>query len=455
MSEFVAAPNNLERERLAAGMDQAADLATRAGIDPKEYEHIEAGRLLPTADQLRQLRAALSDIPAHRIYASDMLQIMGAVDYITTMDEVESVRDWVKGPMKLFVARDEVTWWETRKMPEEPVEAFFSLSCGTRATPHMLLDAIACAKALDIRIVAASGAAGCCGKPILAKGRTDAGEDFTLNKLRYAQSIGARTTVMSCHACQQTAATTMSRRDLTGKPQPDVRQLWTGSFFLEKLTEMGDRVPWKREVNRRVLIDSHEDRRGVFPVVERDAERLLSMIPGVTVVGKVDGEFASKKPCLYIGSISGEGDRPYWLPPEADGSERTVTAMRLADLAAAQGADTVTSTHFNCHQRWGRYASDRLAVRQVISILAEALGCDHPDRAQAAYHLGDPEEVVRQTRPIWSTWGLSEADALDLATNSFYAITGGLTGCSCDVHEPQDVIPIDVVRGVSPGLTRT
>jgi hypothetical protein len=31
-----------------------------------------------------------------------------------------------------------------------------------------------------------------------------------------------------------------------------------------------------------------------------------------------------------------------------------------------------------------------LAVRSAVSIVAEALGCDHPDRARAAELLGDP-----------------------------------------------------------------
>jgi Fe-S oxidoreductase len=397
---------------------------------------------------LRSLQAALGDIPAERLYGGDMLQILGAVPYVSSIDSPEGVRDWVRGPMKLFVARDEVTWWEQRRIPDEPVEAFFSLSCGTRAMPHLLLDAIACAKALGIRIVAASGAAGCCGKPILSRGKVDAGEEFTLSKLRYAASIGATTTVMSCHACQQTAAITMKRREIFGKPQPGMRQQWTGSFFADKLEEIGERVPWQREVSRRVLVGWY-DNPGVMSAVSPDMERLLSLVPGVTVVGRVDGEFAD----LGLPEApSGRSPLPQWKAPES-AAERTAKAARMADLAAARGADTICWSHFSDHYIWGRYASDRLAVRHPVSILAEALGCDHPDRAQAAGHLGDPAEVVRQTRPIWSTWGLTEADALELATSSIYPTTGEFTGCRCGTHSETDVIPIDVVRGASPGLT--
>ncbi|HZC73840.1 MAG TPA: helix-turn-helix transcriptional regulator [Jatrophihabitans sp.] len=455
MQDFQPAPNQLETARLRAGIASTAELATKAGIDAEEYEHIESGRLLPTVDQLRSLQAALGGVPAERLYGGDMLQILGAVSYVSAIDSPEGVRDWVRGPMKLFVARNEVTWWERRSMPDEPVEAFFSLSCGTRAMPHLLLDAIACAKALGIRIVAASGAAGCCGKPVLSRGKVEAGEEFTLSKLRYAQSIGATTTVMSCHACQQTAAITMARREILGKPQPAMRQMWTGSFFAEKLAELGDRVPWKQAVNRRVLVGWY-DNPGVMSVVSPDMERLLSLIPGVTVVGRVEGELAELDPKAPLpgkqhNGIDGRSPLPQWTAPES-AAERTANAARLADLAAARGADTICWSHFSDHYIWGRYASDRLAVRHPVSILAEALGCDHPDRAQAAGHLGDPVEVVRQTRSIWSSWGLTEADALELATSSIYPTTGGFTGCRCGTHAESDVIPIDVVRGVSPGL---
>jgi transcriptional regulator with XRE-family HTH domain len=458
MNHIVAAPNELAKERLAAGIARPEELAARAGIDPAEYEHMEAARLLPTAEQLGRLQAALGDIPKERLYGDAMLQIMGVTGYVTALTHPGEVMDWVKGPMKLFVARDEVTWMDdTRTLPDEPVEAFFSLSCGTRAMPHLLLDAIACAKALDIRFVAAAGAGGCCGKPYLAKGQAAAGEAFTLSKLRYAETIGATVTVMSCHACQQTAAITMNRRDIFGKPQPAMRQQWMGSFFAEKVAEIGDRVPWKREAKRRVLLDRHEATSGVTPIVQADMERLLALIPGVTVVGPTDGELKSLSPCSpppgrTLRTNSGQSALPRWTPYEADPRERAARAARMADLAAERGADTVSSTHFSCHHMWGRYASDRLAVRHPVSILAEALGCEHPDRAQAAGHLGDPAEVVRQTRPIWSSWDMTEAQAFELAANSVYPTTGGFAGCTCETHGADDIIPIDVLRGVSPGL---
>jgi hypothetical protein len=43
-----------------------------------------------------------------------------------------------------------------------------------------------------------------------------------------------------------------------------------GEFLREKIAEMGDQVPWKREFNRRVLLDSHaEAKNGIFAAKTR------------------------------------------------------------------------------------------------------------------------------------------------------------------------------------------
>ncbi len=452
--EFTVAPNHLAAERAAAGIAEPAALADRAGIEPWLYEHIEAGRMLPTKAQLDRLRAELGDIPAERLYRNDMLQLMGSTAY-SSASSIPTPRgnmDWVAGPMKLFVSRDEVTWTEeTRELPRRPVDAFITMSCGTRATPHLLLDALAAAGALDVAFVAASGPAGCCGKPYLSRGQFEAGEAFSLSKVHYAQQIGAKAIVTSCHACMQNALTAAARREILDGTQHPVREIWIGNFLAERVAELGDRVPWKRSLSHKVLLDAHGEHGATLEATQGMA-RLLSLIPGVEVVGELDGELAAIRACGT--SITAKpGRRPQWRAPEQHREEADARAALLADLVQARGADTVSSTHFSCHNMWSRYASDRMRVRHCVSLLAEALGVGHPDRAQAAAHLGDPVEVVRQTRPIWETWGLSEDEAFRLASDSIYPKDAGPIGCSCEAHGFEDVIPIDVLRGASPGLT--
>src|SRR5436190_4849939 len=73
--------NRLREERLAAGFASADEFAGRAGLAPEVYDHMEAGRLLPNADEYRRIKSALGDIPDDRLYLVDMLQLIGVAKY--------------------------------------------------------------------------------------------------------------------------------------------------------------------------------------------------------------------------------------------------------------------------------------------------------------------------------------------------------------------------------------
>src|SRR5262249_3479430 len=171
---------------------------------------------------------------------------------------------------------------------------------------------------------------------------------------------------------------------------------------------------------------------------------LLSLVPGVEVVGTYDGSLEDLSPCA---GRSRPASRGPWKP---DRTPEEVQARRagLAEMAAAYRADTGACQHQGCHQLWGRYASDCLAVRHAISILAEGLGCAHPDRAQAAAQLGEAAAVVQQTQPIWQTWGMSEDEALRLArmhvAEGIFAADPNIVGCAAgDGCSNEHLISID------------
>jgi hypothetical protein len=402
---------------------------------------------LPTKKEFDRLLEALGGIAPERLYRVDMLQLLGATPY--GGGSTRNIIEMNRGAERLFVAADEVTWVEQRVIPVEPVDAFLSMSCGTLASPHLLLDTVAAAKALGLKFLAAAGAAGCCGKPYLGLGQYGAGEAFSQSKIRYAQAIGARTTVVWCTADQQTALNAAAHRKFRDGVEHPVREVQILAYLEERVRALGDRVPWKREVHRRVLAEGHREYSNVHTSAFDAEVRLLSLVPGVEVVGTYDGSLEDLSPCAGR-------SRPEWRGPwKADRDLAEVQARRagLGDMAAAYGADTVACQHQGCHQLWGRYASDRLAVRHAISILAEALGCEHPDRAQAAVLLGDAAAVVEQTRPIWQSWDMSEDEALQLARmhvgEGIFAMDPNTVGCT---HE--QLISIDVMRGAAPGLPR-
>ena len=93
--------------------------------------------------------------------------------------------------------------------------------------------------------------------------------------------------------------------------------------------------------------------------------------------------------------------------------------QRLDEVVESWGADTVSPTHQTCLQRWEPFSSDAADVRHIVSILAEALGVDHPDRFKAASRLGNTAAIVEQTRPIWSAWGMAEDRATQVTLEVF------------------------------------
>jgi Fe-S oxidoreductase len=419
------APNNIgvERERLGLTPN---DVAARAEVDPKTYDAIEDGRVLPTTEEYERIRAALGDIEGSRLYRISFLQLMGVDPKYSKLAPAKLIRA-VGGAKELLLAKHEMTWQEKRIRPDEPVDVFLALSCGTQASPHLLLDTIAVCEALGISYVAAAGPAGCCGKPYVANRMTTVGDAWSREKSNFALESGATQIVSWCTACQQNATVMAARRSVTQGEVHPIRESQVLTFLKEKIAEMGDRVPWKGEMNRKVLAEGHARTSPVHAGALEAEVELLRLIPGVEVVGTYDG-FDPESPCAYAAREESYGT---WRKDETAEDIIEHRAL-LADMVHARGADTVACQHQGCHQAWSRYASDRLAVRHPISIVAEALGVAHPDRYQAATRIGDPKEIVEQTRPVWSTWDITEGRALELAkliVDPRYA--AGLTQHAC------------------------
>ena len=440
------APNNIGPDRENAGLS-ASELAARASIEPALYAAIEDGRVLPTAEEFARIREALGGIEQNRLYRISFLQLMGVDPKYSKLPPAKLIRA-VGGAKELLIAKDELRWSEKRVKPDEPVDVFLALSCGTQAAPHLLLDTIGVCEALGLSYYAAAGPAGCCGKPYVANRMNNVGDAWSQQKTHFAQEIGAREIVSWCTACQQNATILAARRSVEHGTVHPIRESQTLTFLRERISAMGDRVPWKRVVKRKVLAEGHT-RTSPVHAGALDAEvALLELIPGVEVVGTYDG-FEPDSPCAHAAREESYGT---W---RKDNTAEDIRKHRedLADMVAARGADTVACQHQGCHQAWSRYASDRLAVRHPVSIVAEALGVDHPDRYQAAARIGDPNEIVEQTRPIWSTWGITQERALELAklvADPRYA--EGVTACACGKEGgscKEKLISVDIVTASS------
>jgi hypothetical protein len=115
-----------------------------------------------------------------------------------------------------------------------------------------------------------------------------------------------------------------------------------------------------------------------------------------------------------------------------DSTEYRVAVAELEGQARALGADTLVTAYHKCQMEWSKFSSRRLAVREWMSVLAEALGVGYADRYTTYWHLGDPREIVERSRPEWQSWGMTEQEALEAATRHFVpAYTADVHHCDC------------------------
>ncbi len=438
MTTTVAYPNELATRRAAAGIATPERLAELAGIEPSWYAHIEAGDILPTLDELDRLREALGGIEPERLYVAGIARTIGGPKPDTPPDYAGFFTAF-EDAGHLLVAREEVSWLDRNVRPDRTVDVFVNLSCGTQHSPHVLLDTVSVLEALGVSFAAGSGRLFCCGTYYRGAGEPEAAARMNDASVGRAVAWGAKRMVHMCTQCQNTYGDIERRERLLGRDRPANQQMYT--FLEQTLRERGDRVPWRREVPAKVLVLGQ----AISPVhseATETAARVLALVPGVQVVGLVDEE---------ISNVAGMRNGVQILetaPLAPEEVERRRT--RLAELFAERGADTMAAMHHTGQQWWSRFSSDRLAVRHPISILADALGCAHPDRYQAACRLGDPEAVLEQTRPNWRSWGLEEERARRLAQGLFApSYASGPSHCTCGGQGrcAADLISLDALAG--------
>jgi hypothetical protein len=178
--------------------------------------------------------------------------------------------------------------------------------------------------------------------------------------------------------------------------------------------------------------------------------KIARKIPGVEFVGFMDR--------ISIDSFCDTEPGVPRRPRPRNREEVDAYRAELIEYARSWGADTVSPSHQTCQQMWSPFSSDEVKVRHITSLLAEALGCEAPDRHQAASRLGEATLVVEQTRPMWEAWGMTEAKALQIARDTFdpaYA-TGDRCECGrslgerCGQHA-QQLIPLENL--ISPAHT--
>jgi hypothetical protein len=278
-------------------------------------------------------------------------------------------------------------------------------------------------------------------------------------------SWGARTAVHTCTQCVNTYSEIGRRQEFETGQEQAVRHTQLLRFLDERLTELGDRVPWRKDVAAKIVVHGHSDYSYVHDQAKQDVAAVARHIPGVEFVGNLDRIFVDYicDSSLRTVGFSGETRRGATEPAQENRPPKTreevvVRRRQLADIVAALGADTVSPQHQTCLQMWQPFASESVQVRHIVSLLAEALGVGHADRYQAASQLGDTNAIVEQTRPIWSQWGMTQERAFATARGMFdpayqtadsSCACGRSAGEGCGDGGGEHLISVDVLKGVA------
>jgi hypothetical protein len=192
-------------------------------------------------------------------------------------------------------------------------------------------------------------------------------------------------------------------------------------FLIEKFDELGDRVPWKKDVKVKAAIHGHMGEHRVRDAHPPVTIELLKRIPGVEFV-----EVAHTDALAFCDNAG--------LKIAAITSEEYLTAQRkLEEYLDGAGADTLVTLYHSCTRELTKFQSDRLRVRHYISLVAEALGVGKPDRFSEYWRLGEPAKVVEASRRNWESWGYDEKEAYSLAHKYFvpsYAVNA--PDCPCN-----------------------
>jgi Fe-S oxidoreductase len=330
--------------------------------------------------------------------------------------------NWMSGCRRLLLTKDELTFLEKQTVPDRKVDVFVNMSCGTQLIPNVNLDIVGVFRALGVNFVAGTGVQFCCGKPFRTHDQQPAGERVSQSSLDRFRDWGATTAVHACQSCQIIYENFTTERKNAAPGLSNQHLTW---FLENRLRELGDRVPWKRELNMRVLLTGCHAVTPVHRESIASVARLLALIPGVEVVGSIEST-SRGAPCTtpYPGGPS--------ILAELSDDEQAAVMRELEETACNKyGAEVIVMDKHWCQREWAKFATDRLSVRHFMSVAAEALGCQNPDRYGEYWKLHAPERVVDLSRSCWTSWGLDEQEARRIAYKHFDPHYSGFINAEC------------------------
>jgi len=306
---------------------------------------------------------------------------------------------------KLQIPAAATRWTERYTPAERSYDVVLYLGCNILRTPDIAADVVAVFEALKLDFVAVAGVQFCCGITWDRAGDMEKGQNVSVTSVDRLGSYNPRVVVHWCPSCDVHFADVVTGRDARTLPF-DVTNT---AAFLRNLSQCGS-IPWRRAIPGRMVLHSHQGREGHESGQRRaradrdNVSHLLQQIPRAQFLGAVESPPEYDYDC-GPGSLR---ERSRWL---------SIRGELLAE-SRRRGADTLVTVSHACQREWCDAADGALAIRNYISLIAEALGCRRTYQTNTLgqlKQLGDPHAIVESTRANWTSHGLNEDEATEIA----------------------------------------
>jgi len=307
---------------------------------------------------------------------------------------------------KLQIPAGSARWQERYEQPDRSYDIVLYLGCNILRTPDIAADVVAVFEKLGLDFIAVAGVQFCCGITWDRFGDVAKGQNVSANTVQRLASYNPRLVVHWCPSCDVHFSDIVTGRDASPLPF----DVTNAPAFLTDLSKRG-LIPWRNFISGHLGLHSHTGREGHETGQRRaQADRenvssLLQQLPGTQYLGAVDAPSEYDYDC---GPSSLRLERSRWLE---------VRAKQLGEIRQL-GADTLVTVSHACQREWCDAGDEALAVRNYISLVAESLGCARTyetDILGQLKHLEDPQAISKRTQANWSSHGLTERQALQIA----------------------------------------
>lgn len=322
---------------------------------------------------------------------------------------------------RLQMPAESIRWLERWEQPAQSHPIVLYLGCNILRTPDIAADVVLVFDRLGLDFVAVAGVQFCCGITWDRHEEVGKGQTVAATTVDRLASFGPSLVVHWCPSCDVHFSDVITGRDRHDLPFG----VTSAAAFLADLAQAG-RIPWQHPLPRRAVLHGHVGQTGHVEGQRRAREdsdqigAILRSMPGMD----------------YLGVVDSPEELDYDCGPSVAAVERTRWSSLRGELWAklrASGADLVVTKSHACQREWCDLADERIGVRCYISLVADALGCrrDYPSNLLTDMkRVGTVESLVQLTRGNWTSHGLAEPEATEVAARYDW------TGRSSDLPSP-------------------